>query len=466
MKNLCLISMIFISSVGIGQNLVNNPGFESYSMLPSSYAQWNLATGWSNCGGTGSPDYAHMLGTGPAILPNNYFATVYPHSGDAIMGFILWHYSGNFREYVSTSLTSALVPGQTYDVSFWITNGGFNGAYGGFACDQMSVAFTTSQPVQAGSGYISSVTTQYTYPGILQDSLWRFISFQFTPSQAFTYITFGNFTDDASTTLTQYGSSPFNAAYYFIDDIEVKLSNTLPVAIFAAANDICPGTCTNFTNLSTNATSYLWSFPGATPSTSVDTDPQNICYNSPGQYDVELIATNINGSDTLLLPNYITVFPYPAPQGISQTGDTLFANSGAVSYQWYFNGTLLAGATNSYYVATQDGDYNVIATDANGCEVEAVIFNVHTFIQSHDAAADIEIFPGLTSEAIIITSRQSEINSVKVFNALGEEILNDDYDIHRGSHELSVGCAFLSPGMYFIQVVSGSEVFTKKFIRQ
>ena len=39
--------------------------------------------------------------------------------------------------------------------------------------------------------------------------------------------------------------------------------SALPVALFSAPNHICPGTCTSFNNLSLNATSYLWSFPGA-----------------------------------------------------------------------------------------------------------------------------------------------------------------------------------------------------------
>lgn len=53
-------------------------------------------------------------------------------------------------------------------------------------------------------------------------------------------------------------------------------------------------------------------------------NPIGICYNSPGQYDVMLIASNANGIDTLFLPNFVTVYPYPAPQGITQSGDTLF----------------------------------------------------------------------------------------------------------------------------------------------
>ena len=135
-------------------------------------------------------------------------------------------------------------------------------------------------------------------------------------------------------------------------------------ALFTAPNHICPGTCTDFTNLSTNGTSYLWTFAGANPGSSTDVNPATICYNTPGNYPVILIVTNAFSSDTLMLNNYITVYPYPAPQGISQNGDTLIANAGAVSYQWYHDGLLIPGATEYYYVLTEGGNYNVVATSS------------------------------------------------------------------------------------------------------
>ncbi len=152
--------------------------------------------------------------------------------------------------------------------------------------------------------------------------------------------------------------------------------STILQSLFTSTQDLCPGTCTNFLNLSFNSSSYQWSFPGATPDTSTDVNPINICYPTPGTYDVQLIATNANGRDTLLLTNYITVYPYPPPQSITQSADTLFAIAGAAIYQWYFNTNIISGATDYYYVAQASGNYNVVVTDGNGCEVEAAVFNV------------------------------------------------------------------------------------------
>lgn len=67
------------------------------------------------------------------------------------------------------------------------------------------------------------------------------------------------------------------------------------------------GGTVNFLDTSTDTpTSWLWSFAGGTPSSSVAQNPA-VVYNTPGQYQVALEASNAYGSDTKTVPNYITV---------------------------------------------------------------------------------------------------------------------------------------------------------------
>ncbi len=249
--------------------------------------------------------------------------------------------------------------------------------------------------------------------------------------------------------------------------------NLLPTAIFTSANHICPGTCTDFTNYSINATSYLWSFPGANPSTSVDAFPANICYNSPGQYNVQLIASNANGSDTLLLQNFITVYPYPAPQGISQSGDTLFANSGALGYQWYHDGVLISGATNYFYVAPEGGNYNVVATDANGCEVEAVIFDVVAEIQLANGSELWTIFPNPVEDKISIINFNSAKGSpveISVWNMLGKRQMDYKLSSLDCSGEFciipgGIDVNQIPAGMYWLEIEINGRTYRINFVK-
>ncbi len=84
-----------------------------------------------------------------------------------------------------------------------------------------------------------------------------------------------------------------------------------PVADFIGTpTTVNVGGSVAFTDTSTIATgvptSWSWSFPGGTPSSSTAQNP-TVVYNTVGTYDVTLTATNADGSDSETKINYITV---------------------------------------------------------------------------------------------------------------------------------------------------------------
>ncbi len=261
----------------------------------------------------------------------------------------------------------------------------------------------------------------------------------------------------------------------FVQSIFTEAPAT-PTALFTAPQShICPGTCTDFINSSINGVTYLWSFPGANPGTSVDVNPTNICYNTPGTYAVELITSNAVGSDTLTLNNFITVYPFPSPQGILQSGDTLFANAGAVSYQWYFGGVIIQGATDSFYFATQSGDYSVVATDGNGCEVEAVIFDIISSSPSTDFDhLSMMLFPNPVHDYMnvgeINNNGRDGLRAISIFSLTGvkvSEVNSSDLEfLNSGTGIFEINCSQLPAGIYFIELVSAQRIMRSKFVKQ
>ena len=99
------------------------------------------------------------------------------------------------------------------------------------------------------------------------------------------------------------------------------ISNTLtmtvtgpPLSEFSAApRALCPGGTVTFTDASAlSPTSWSWSFPGGTPSSSTAQNPV-VTYNTPGTYSVTLVASNANGAgSSMTKTGYITVFNAPA----------------------------------------------------------------------------------------------------------------------------------------------------------
>ncbi|MFM9985708.1 MAG: MopE-related protein, partial [Flavobacteriales bacterium] len=80
------------------------------------------------------------------------------------------------------------------------------------------------------------------------------------------------------------------------------------VADFSAnSTSVCSGQSVDFTDLSAGgATSWLWSFPGGTPTSSTSQNP-TVTYNSGGTYSVTLTATGPQGNDQEIKTNYIQV---------------------------------------------------------------------------------------------------------------------------------------------------------------
>ena len=87
------------------------------------------------------------------------------------------------------------------------------------------------------------------------------------------------------------------------DDLATK-----PTANFIADKTaICPGESVQFTDNSYGGpTLWSWTFEGQSSVTSTDQNPI-VTYNTPGIYDVTLVATNAEGSDTIIKNDFIVV---------------------------------------------------------------------------------------------------------------------------------------------------------------
>lgn len=96
-----------------------------------------------------------------------------------------------------------------------------------------------------------------------------------------------------------------------VEDYSIVISDEsapVPVAAFSASKTtVVAGESITFTDQSSNSpTSWSWTFFGGTPESSSEQNPV-VTYTNPGVYDVTLMATNGNGSNTKTLHGYITV---------------------------------------------------------------------------------------------------------------------------------------------------------------
>ncbi len=179
---------------------------------------------------------------------------------------------------------------------------------------------------------------------------------------------FWTFGDGSSSTAfepahTYPGAGSYNATLTVINTIcqdSASLSlvvtiEALPIAAFEASPATgCAPLTVNFTNLSQDADNYFWFFNGGTPLSSTAPNPQ-VVYNSPGVYDVFLLASNGLGTDTIILEHFIEVLPAPqaafsaSVNGLSASFSNQSAN--ATAYTWFFGdgwSSMMAQPSHTY----------------------------------------------------------------------------------------------------------------------
>ena len=167
------------------------------------------------------------------------------------------------------------------------------------------------------------------------------------------------------------------------DTIQVTV-RPLPIVAIAPTGPtiICSGFNTSLKASGDLNLNYQWIKDNSTISSAIDS---NLIVNASGSYRV--IATNQNGClDTSNAVN-ITVLNYPAAIATASSntnfciGDSvkISANTGTdLSYQWFKNGSLIAGAIDSFYYAKLDGNYTVSVTLSNLCSTLSNAINITT----------------------------------------------------------------------------------------
>jgi PKD repeat protein len=147
-----------------------------------------------------------------------------------------------------------------------------------------------------------------------------------------------------------------------------------PVANFSATpTTVCTGNSVTFTNLTLVGTSWIWSFPGGTPSSYVGQNPPPIAYAAIGSYDVSLTVSDGTISNTKTNTGYINVKNVIADFTASATSifegnSVIFTDNstcGPATWVWSFPGgtpSSFTGQTPPAIVYTSSGNYDVTLT--------------------------------------------------------------------------------------------------------
>ena len=250
---------------------------------------------------------------------------------------------------------------------------------------------------------------------------------------------------------------------------------------------ICVGKCVDFIDESTNLSdSWQWLFTGASTLTSTAENPENICYDNPGSFTVELIARNVFGWDTSQVQSIIVVeCPQPSANFTFNPSDTICVGqcitftdnstqgSGPILYiQWSFAGGLPNLDTQAsitpciYYYDT--GRYQVTLADSNAFGSDTAIHYITvltcTGINSiNNSNSEISIYPNPTNSAITLSNLRFGIYYLRITDVTGREIYHQPIN---NSNNTTIDVSDWSNGVYFYQLTNSKETFRGKFVKQ
>lgn len=166
----------------------------------------------------------------------------------------------------------------------------------------------------------------------------------------------------------------------------------LPAGTFVT---LCNGNPVNLIATVVAGLGYQWSTGGMDIAGATN---NSYTATTPGDY----FLTIDNGTCQATLP-VKTVLPDPtAVISYNATGNYLYTGSFS-AYQWFLNGTAIAGATTGILFSPAPGDYTVVVTDAGGCNDTSAIYTIApTGISAPVAGITVKVYPNPTASVLHI----------------------------------------------------------------
>ena len=192
-------------------NLIPNPGFEDHISCPSHLSEFNgVIKDWFTPT-TGTPNFYHACAASPEVgVPQNYFGHKAAYKGSGYVGIMT---SNAFREYITVQLSSTLIKGRRYHLSFYTSIIRQNRC----KSNGLDVLLSANAPAADLTGenlhIPPSLHGMVDYP----DEKWQYSEFCYTAVGGEKYLTFGDFTfPDA-----HHDCLDGDISYYFMDEVSL-----------------------------------------------------------------------------------------------------------------------------------------------------------------------------------------------------------------------------------------------------
>lgn len=339
---------------------------------------------------------------------------------------------------------------------------------------------------------------------------------------------FGKFSESwahggSSTNQLKNWLDPNNSGVTTLEGIDA-VTGVAPASNFTSDVQNLPlgGGAVNFYDLTTNSpTSWSWSFPGGTPSTSTSQNPTGITYSATGAYTVSLTTTNGFGSNLKTIVNYVRVAGVPmnpvttvSPASgitllVSAQDPTLYqfvwnSSSTSPTVKYFFKIKKIGPSAETLFLSNNNGSDTVISLrksfldslatsfgltgDSVQCTWRASATNGLDTINSNPNLIKIRRVPvGINQISSLVPEKfelynnypnpfnpsttikfdiaKSQFVKLVVYNMLGEQVSSIvNQNLTPGSYSVDFDASSLSSGMYFYRIESQGFAQTRRMV--
>jgi photosystem II stability/assembly factor-like uncharacterized protein len=226
-----------------------------------------------------------------------------------------------------------------------------------------------------------------------------------------------------------------------------------PAQIFGGTT-VCVGDTLNYYIAPVaNANSYTWTGPPGSTVTSGQGDTLVSIVFSGSSGNISVTADNVCGASP---PHLLTVIVNALPPvPIISTNGLYLVTGGASAWQWYLNGSIIAGADTSQFIPLQNGTYSVSVTNNFGCTSSSVPFSVLNAAVAEINKTNLKIIPSPFSDDFTISfnSEFKEAETMIIYSTEGRML----QQILLTEPKFMVDARKLASGIYFYVIMNDQD---------
>ena len=290
----------------------------------------------------------------------------------------------------------------------------------------------------------------------------------------------GQGTNQIQVTWNGAGSQSISVIYATPTGCSPTIPTVLPVSVITVPGNAgtitgTASTCAGATGIAysvspvTNAGAYVWTLPaGATIATGASTNSITVDFAlNASSGPITVYANNMCGNGGTSPSFAVTVNPKPPAPVITNTGYILYSSAPAGN-QWYFEGTLIPGATGQTHDATTTGTgYYWSVVTINGCSSDQSNHQmvISTGVESKSGAGiSLNPVPNDGKFTVTFTGFSNETYTISVINNIGVKIFEESKVKVDGPTQKVIDLRPVPSGVYTVIFENSQKQVVKKIV--